>query len=181
VIKQINHSTALLLTETCSISNKYFITRMASSHWKLSEILMAVDSADFTTLTLLDLSAVFAAVNHQILLQHFQTSFAINSSALQWSRLYFLCRRHYVRCSATSSAVHGLSHSAQVSPCPSLFILYTANLAALVTRRADYQCTCMPTILRHLATARNLTSRGSCQMSWSVSALLQRGRTPSAT
>ena len=62
-------------------------TETATLH-VLSELLMAVDRGDFAALTLLDLSAAFDTVDHEILLHRLQTSFSIVGSALQWFRSY---------------------------------------------------------------------------------------------
>ena len=50
----------------------------------LSDILAAVDRGDFAALVLLDLSAAFNTVDHDILLQRLQTSFGIRNAALNW-------------------------------------------------------------------------------------------------
>jgi len=73
----------------------------------LSDVLLAVDRGDFAALALLDLSAAFDMVDYNILLQRQQTSYGINSSALQWFRSYLVGRTQHVRRGATiSSAVH---------------------------------------------------------------------------
>ena len=73
----------------------------------LSDVLLAVDREDFAALALLDLSAAFDTVDYDILLQRLQTSYGINSSALQWFRSYLVCRTQRVRRGASiSSAVH---------------------------------------------------------------------------
>jgi len=50
----------------------------------ISELLVAVDYGDFATLTLLDLSAAFDTVDHDILIERLQTNFGIDACALKW-------------------------------------------------------------------------------------------------
>jgi hypothetical protein len=52
----------------------------------LSDILLAVDRGAFAALVLLDLSAVFDTVDHNILPQRLQTSFGIDDVILNWFR-----------------------------------------------------------------------------------------------
>ena len=63
----------------------------------LSDIMAAVDHGDFAALVLLDLSAAFDTVDHDILLQRLQTSFGIGGTALKWFQSYLTCRTQYVR------------------------------------------------------------------------------------
>jgi len=49
----------------------------------LSDILLAIDRGDLSALILLDLTAAFDTVDHDILLQR-QKSFGINDIVLQW-------------------------------------------------------------------------------------------------
>ena len=63
----------------------------------LSDILLAVDRGDFAALTLLDLSAAFDTVDHNILLKRLQTSFGMDDAVLGWFRSYPTGRTQYVR------------------------------------------------------------------------------------
>jgi len=103
----------------------------------LSVVLLAVDRGDFAALALLDLSAAFDTVDYKfynILLQRMQTSYGINGSALQRFRSYLVGRTQRVRHGATiSSALHLVCGVPQGSVIvPILFVLYTADLIALV-------------------------------------------------
>ena len=92
----------------------------------MSDILLAVDRDDFAALVLLDLSADFDTVDHDILLRRLQTSFGIHGVALDWLRSYLVGRTQYVRRgSAQSSTVYLSCCVSQGSVLgPILFIMY---------------------------------------------------------
>ena len=58
----------------------------------LSAILLATDDGDLSALVLLDLSAAFDMVDHDILIQQLQTSYGLSGSALPWVESYLVCR-----------------------------------------------------------------------------------------
>jgi len=61
----------------------------------LSDILLAVDRGDLTALILLDLTAAFDTVDHDILLQRLKMSLGFTDVALQWLQLYLVGRSPY--------------------------------------------------------------------------------------
>ena len=90
-----------------------------------SDILSALDNGDLAALALLDLSAAFDTVDHDILLRRLRISYGINGVALQWFRSYLDGRMQHV---STEAAV--VSQGSVLGPI--LFILYTADLIALI-------------------------------------------------
>jgi len=60
----------------------------------LTDILLAIDSGDLSALVLLDLSAAFDTVDHDILIQWLTTSYGLSGMVLHWFQSYLAGRRH---------------------------------------------------------------------------------------
>lgn len=102
-----------------------------------SDVLGAADNGKLTLLVLLDLSAAFDTVDHQILLQRLASSFGFDGASLSWFRSYLTKRECQVR-------VHGTASSTSILTCgvpqgsvlgPTLFIMYIAELEQIVMKR----------------------------------------------
>jgi hypothetical protein len=104
----------------------------------LSDILKAVNSEDVARLVLLDQSASFDTVDHDILLRRLNTSYAINVTAIQWYRSYLTGRSQYVRRGPVKSfivrLVCGVPQGSVLKP--DMFVLYAADLIHLIERHS---------------------------------------------
>jgi hypothetical protein len=102
----------------------------------VADILAALDRGDFAALVLLDLSAAFDTVDHAILLKRMRRSFGISGVAHDWFRSYLSGRTQLVRCGGSTSSVTavvcGVPQGSVLGPI--LFVLYTAELVALIQR-----------------------------------------------
>jgi len=105
--------------------------------WVLSDIFCAADRQHVTLLGLLDLSAAFHCVDHDILIHRLQRSFGFGGTVIAWIQS-FLCDR----CTQQVSYAVGLSAIIQLAfgvPQGSvlgtlLFLLYTAELFYVIAQ-----------------------------------------------
>ena len=100
-----------------------------------NDILSAQDRGELTTLSLLDLSAAFGTIDHDLLLSRLTEWFGIDGVVLQWVRSYLTGCSQLVK-------VKGVLSTPQLLLCgvpqgsvlgPLLFTMYTAPLSAIIT------------------------------------------------
>jgi len=101
-----------------------------------NDILRATDSGFVSALVLLDLSAAFDTVDHEIFLNILHDRFGVQSSALDWYRSYLSDRSQTVRSSADAHGPIiiscGLPQGSIIGP--GGFIAYTEELQELIAK-----------------------------------------------
>jgi len=99
-------------------------------------MLLAADNGQLTALCLLDLTAAFDTVHHELLMLHLVQQFGIHGVALDWCRSYLRGRSfHVIYGHSTSATIHVVCSVPQGSVLgPRLFILYKADLAEVVLK-----------------------------------------------
>ena len=104
----------------------------------MNDLLRAMDGGKLSILTLLDLSAAFDTIDHQILLQRLHLSFGLSGSALNWFKSYLSDRTQTVSTSNRSSKPSALSLGVPQGSVlgPVLFILYTKPLSSLISHHS---------------------------------------------
>ena len=97
----------------------------------VNDILSALDNDNISVLLLLDLSAAFDTIDHQILLSRLNSVFGIQSTALQWFHSYLSDRYQSTSVNNSSSSpsqlMCGVPQGSVLGPI--LFVLYTTPLS----------------------------------------------------
>ena len=95
-----------------------------------NDLLMSMNNQRVTLLVLLDLSAAFDIVCHQILVDRLPSKFRVSGTALEWLRSYLSKRSQRVSVKGVLSDGFDLRHGVPQGSClgPLLFSLYTSKL-----------------------------------------------------
>uniref|UniRef100_A0A3P9D8J8 Reverse transcriptase domain-containing protein n=1 Tax=Maylandia zebra TaxID=106582 RepID=A0A3P9D8J8_9CICH len=103
-----------------------------------NDLLMASDSGLISVLVLLDLSAAFDTVDHNILLERLEHAVGITSTALQWFVSYLSNRLQFVHVNGESSSHtevnYGVPQGSVLGPI--LFTLYMLPLGSIIRRHS---------------------------------------------
>ena len=112
-----------------SAYKKHYSTETALLKVK-NDLLMSMNNQRVTLLVLLDLSAAFDTVCHQILVDRLHSKFRVSGTALEWRRSYLSQRSKRVSIKGVLSVGFDLRHGVPQGSClgPLLFSLYTSKL-----------------------------------------------------
>uniref|UniRef100_A0A669DXW8 Reverse transcriptase domain-containing protein n=1 Tax=Oreochromis niloticus TaxID=8128 RepID=A0A669DXW8_ORENI len=106
-----------------------------------NDLLMASDSGLISVLVLLDLSAAFDTVDHNILLERLEHAVGITGTALQWFVSYLSNRLQFVQVNGESSSHtkvnYGVPQGSVLGPI--LFTLYMLPLGSII-RSIHFHC-----------------------------------------
>jgi hypothetical protein len=104
----------------------------------VSDLLMALDKNRVSVLLLLDLSAAFDTVDHDILISRLTTNFGVRSKALDWFKSYLWNRRQFISVANLASSPKTLDFGVPQGSVlgPILFVLYTTPLSKLINDHA---------------------------------------------
>ncbi|WP_419615719.1 reverse transcriptase family protein [Thiolapillus sp.] len=100
----------------------------------INDILSALDNDNISVLLLLDLSAAFDTIDHQILLSRLYSLFGIQSTALEWFESYLSDRCQFTSVNNSSSPQSQLKYGVPQGSVlgPVLFVLYTTPLSDII-------------------------------------------------
>ena len=108
-----------------------------------NDLLIALDKGLMSVLVLLDLSAAFDTIDHQILLQRLEDVIGIKGTALSWFKSYLSDRFQFVHVNDVSSmrteVRHGVPQGSVLGPI--LFTLYMLPLGNIIRKHSiNFHC-----------------------------------------
>jgi len=145
ISKLIEKAVASQLTDYLSVKTLHESFQSAYKRYHSSEtallrvhndILRSIDNGESVILVLLDLSAAFDTVNHEVLLCRLSTRYGLCGSVLKWFTSYLTNRTQYVDICGTPSTIRHLGVGVPQGSVlgPLLCVLYTSPVADIIRR-----------------------------------------------
>ena len=105
----------------------------------ISDLLNATDQGKVSILTLLDLSAAFDTIDHEIMLNRLSTTFGIQGTVLNWFRSYLVGRSFSVLINDLKSSNNVLDFGVPQGSVlgPVLYIMYTYPIGQIIRKYED--------------------------------------------
>ena len=101
-----------------------------------NDMLQSLDKKELVILVLLDLSAAFDIIGHDILLSRLEERFGVSGNVLLWFKSYLSSRSQYVNTNGTYSSTYDVKYGVPQGSVlgPALYLLYTAPVADIIKR-----------------------------------------------
>ena len=100
----------------------------------VNDLLMSADDGSPSLLILLDITAAFDTIDHNILLQLLHSTIGLDGTTLKWFTSYLTDRTEYVALGKTRSRIHSVTCGVPQGSVlgPTLFTLYTIPLGRII-------------------------------------------------
>ena len=145
ISKLIEKAVASQLTDYLSFNSLHESFQSAYKRYHSSEtallrvhndILRSIDNGEGVILVLLDLSAAFDTVNHELLLSRLSTCYGLCGSVLKWFISYLTSRTQFVDINGTFSTIRHLGVGVPQGSVLGLlfYLLYTSPVADIIRR-----------------------------------------------
>ena len=101
-----------------------------------NDILCEIDNQKCVVLLLLDMSAAFDTVDHELLLERMAKRYGVKGNALKWFRSYLQERKQFVMIDGTKSKMKELRYGVPQGSVlgPILYLLYTSPIGDIIKR-----------------------------------------------